>query len=107
MIRYGLWSQRLLPVTHSKMERRRLRCCSGGGTEMAGPLSPLQFQMAGSDSRMPSRVHAALGRSAAEPPMWNLLEATCAMLFHDYGSNPLVAAAVADRTICPTCGPNL
>jgi len=73
---------------------------AGGTGKLAGPLSPLQFQMAGSDSPdakspfTPPSVASAGGAAEMVEIYWEAYLRDVG--FIDYGSNPLVAAAVAD-----------
>jgi len=73
---------------------------AGGRGQLAGPLSPLQFQMAGSDSPdatspfTPPSVASAGGAAEMVELYWEAYLRD--VPFVDYGSNPLVAQAVAD-----------
>jgi hypothetical protein len=73
---------------------------AGGTGKLAGPLSPLQFQMAGSDSPdakspfTPPSVASAGGAAEMVEIYWEAYLRDVA--FIDYGYNPLVAAAVTD-----------
>lgn len=73
---------------------------AGGRGQLAGPLSPLQFQMAGSDSPdatspfTPPSVASAGGAAEMVELYWEAYLRD--VPFIDYGSNPLVAQAVAD-----------
>jgi hypothetical protein len=73
---------------------------AGGTGKLAGPLSPLQFQMEGSDSPtptspfLPPSVASAGGAAEMVELYWEgyLRDVP----FIDYGSNPLIALGVAD-----------
>jgi hypothetical protein len=73
---------------------------AGGPGKLAGPLSPLQFQMAGSDSPdakspfTPPSVASAGGAAEMVELYWEAYLRD--VPFVDYGSNALVAGAVAD-----------
>jgi hypothetical protein len=73
---------------------------AGGKGQLAGPLSPLQFQIAGSDSPdakspfTPTSVASAGGAAELVELYWEAYLRD--VPFINYGSNPLVAQAVAD-----------
>jgi len=72
----------------------------GGPGQLAGPLSPLMFQMEGKDSPgarstiVPPSVASAGGAAEMVEVYWEAYLRD--VPFVDYGSNPLVALAVAD-----------
>jgi hypothetical protein len=72
----------------------------GGPGQLAGPLSPLMFQMEGKDSPsalskiVPPSVASAAGAAEMVEVYWEAYLRD--VPFIDYGSNPLVAKAVAD-----------
>jgi hypothetical protein len=72
----------------------------GGPGRLAGPLSPLMFQMEGADSPgiastiVPPSVASAGGAAEMVEVYWEAYLRD--VPFNDYGSNPLVAQAVAD-----------
>src|SRR5260370_17633045 len=76
---------------------------SGGPGELAGPLSPLMFQMEGEDSPgalstiVPPSVASAGGAAEMVELYWEAYLRDVA--FIDYGSNPLIAQAVADMNL--------
>jgi len=73
---------------------------AGGTGKLAGPLSPLQFQMEGSDSPtpgspfLPPSVASAGGAAEMVELYWEAYLRD--VPFINYGSNPLVGQAVAD-----------
>jgi hypothetical protein len=73
---------------------------AGGKGQLAGPLSPLQFQMVGSDSPdakspfTPPSVASAGGAAELVELYWEAYVRD--VPFINYGSNPLIALAVAD-----------
>jgi len=73
---------------------------AGGRGQLAGPLSPLQFQIAGSDSPdakspfTPPSVASAGGAAEMVEILWEAWLRD--VPFIDYGSNPLIGQAVAD-----------
>src|SRR5262245_27012906 len=73
---------------------------SGGGGRLAGPLSPLQFQMEGADSPtpgsqfIPPSVASAGGAAEMVELFWEAYLRD--VPFINYGSNPLVGQAVVD-----------
>jgi hypothetical protein len=73
---------------------------AGGPGKLAGPLSPLQFQMAGSDSPdakspfTPTSVASADGAAEMVEVYWEAYLRD--VPFINFGSNPLIALAVAD-----------
>lgn len=73
---------------------------AGGAGKLAGPLSPLQFQMQGSDSPtpgspfLPPSVASAGGAAEMVEIYWEAYLRD--VPFIDYGSNPLVGLGVAD-----------
>jgi hypothetical protein len=73
---------------------------AGGKGQLAGPLSPLQFQMVGSDSPdarspfTPPSVASAGGAAEMVEIFWEAYLRD--VPFINYGSNPLIALGVAD-----------
>jgi len=76
---------------------------SGGKGALAGPLSPLMFQMEGEDSPgalstiVPPSVASAGGAAEMVELYWEAYLRD--VPFIDYGSNPLIAQAVADMNV--------
>jgi len=92
--------RKLLAALDSGTQEAFQNVPAGGNGKLAGPLSPLVFQIEGSDSPVvktpfiPGSINNALGAAEQAELYWEAYLRD--VPFSDYGSNPLVGQAVDD-----------